>query len=146
MQNLLSIKLIIIIIISIWFLGILSPLYLNYNDLDFYFILKMIYDPICHQNPDKCIIYNNLHLLVCSRCFGIYSGMIAISIIILFSNKIYIHKKFLAISVFPIILDVIVYNLKIYSYNKTTAFVTGFIFGAILLLFIFTTLKEFFKN
>jgi uncharacterized membrane protein len=122
--------------------GILSPFFIETINIDFYYFLKMFFSPVCHQNPDKSFVINNLQFLVCSRCFGIYLGLIIASIlsIIKFSKKI--KLKFLLVSVLPIISDIIFYQVGFYSYNKILSMITGIIFGTITFLFIFEVITE----
>lgn len=102
----------------------------------------MFYSPICHQNPEKSFMFNNLQFLVCSRCFGIYIGAFISSILIILCSKIKIKLQLVFFSIIPMIADIILYRTEIYSYNKIISLLTGFSFGAILFLFIFETINE----
>lgn len=69
--------------------------------------------------------------MVCSRCAGIYAGVLLFSFYMIFV-KIKTNKeiKFLILSAVPLILDVIFYNIGIYNYSKTAAFTSGLFFGS----------------
>lgn len=137
-----SFKLFVFIFALIWFTGIIIPIFLETKQIDLYYFLKMFYSPVCHQNPDKSFIINNIQVLVCSRCFGIYLGLIIASILSIFKFSKKIKLKFLVISSLIIIFDIISYQLGIYSFNKIISMITGVIFGVVLFLFIFELIIE----
>lgn len=69
--------------------------------------------------------------LVCSRCAGIYAGVLLASFLLLFIKvKENSEIKLLLLSSIPLILDVVFYNLGLYNYSKTIAFSTGIFFGS----------------
>jgi uncharacterized membrane protein len=55
------------------------PLLLNGNDSQRAFgaILKLLFRPVCHQIPGRCIEMGNAGMAVCGRCAGIYLGFAA---------------------------------------------------------------------
>ncbi len=126
----------------VWFAGILIPMLLNENQIDYYYFLKMLYSPVCHQNPEKSFFYNNFQLPVCARCFGIYLGLIIAIIGVQFNLRNKISLRFLSLSLLPMAIDVALYQLKIYTYNKIVSAFTGITFGSILFLFIFESITE----
>jgi len=145
----LRIKLLIFILISIWYAGIffecLTKLYPE-SIIIFPFI-KKTYSLICHQEHGKLIELNCGHLLVCSRCTGIYSGILLLSIVSLFIKKeLHTNLKFLFMSAILIIIDILLVSLNIYSYSKTIAFVTGLFFGSVLFLYFYKSLINLFNE
>ena len=138
----LTVKILIIIFSLFWLVGIFSPIFLESENIDFYYFLKMFYSPVCHQNPDKSFKFNNLQLLVCSRCLGIYLGLIIASIFSIIKFFTNIKLKILLLSALPIISDIIFYQLGFYSYNKILSMITGMISGTIVFLYIFEILTE----
>ncbi|MBK6678905.1 MAG: DUF2085 domain-containing protein [Ignavibacteriales bacterium] len=48
---------------------------------------KSLFSRICHGISDRCFEINGMSLHLCSRCLGIYSGLFAGSITILFLKK-----------------------------------------------------------
>jgi len=137
-----SIQFLFLFFIVIWILGIISPIFLNKDQIDFYFLLKFFYSPVCHQNPTKSFACNGFQLMVCARCFGIYIGLL-ISNVLIFTNFLpKIKLNYLFLSSFPMIFDIILYQFELYSYNKIVSLITGIIFGTILFLFIFEVIRE----
>lgn len=93
-------------------------------------ILNLFYRNVCHQNLSKTIYTGNFHFLVCSRCTGIYLGLLASSFIIWFKQADNIPLKYLIISTIPIIIDILFLSFGIYNYSKPLALLTGFVFGS----------------
>ena len=36
--------------------------------------LRLLYAPVCHQEPARCLQIHGLPMAVCARCLGIYTG------------------------------------------------------------------------
>lgn len=152
----LLILLISLILTFIWLIGIISPLFFTNPVTDFYFILKMFYSPVCHQNPSKSITYNHFQFLVCSRCFGIYLGVFSgivylivktiIRVRLEIINPKYLDFRIILFGTVFMAIDIILYNLNIYPYNLTIATMTGYIFGTTIIIFIFETIFISFKK
>jgi hypothetical protein len=64
----------------------------------------------------------------------------AISSIIIFHPLT--SKKLLLISIIPLLIDVLLVSLGIYSYSKIISFITGMVFGSIIYLFILTEIEK----
>lgn len=143
-KKLLNLKLFFILLIFLWTLGIFSPCLIKRENLLTYHILKMVYSPVCHQNPERSFSCNHLYLMVCARCTGIYFGALVVSLLNLLPVSVSISKKFLLYSAIPMLIDIISINLGFYHYNKVIAFVTGNIFGASVFIFIFEVVKDYF--
>lgn len=139
-----NLKLIFTLLTFLWTLGIFSPCLFKRENLLTYHILKMVYSPVCHQNPEKSFSCNHLYFLVCARCTGIYFGALVVSLLNLLPVSVSVSKRFLLFSAFPMLIDVIFINLGLYQYNKVIAFVTGNIFGASVFIFIFEVVKDYF--
>ncbi len=145
----LRIKLFIFILISIWFAGFffecLSKLYPE--SIIILPFIKKTYSLVCHQESKKLIELYCGHSLVCSRCVGIYSGILLSSFLSFFLKKeINLNIKFLFISALPILIDILFASLKIYSYSKTTAYLSGLLFGSVLFLYFYKSLINFFNE
>jgi len=137
-----SVKVLLLFLIVIWILGIISPLFLNKNQIDLYFLLKLFYTPVCHQNPEKSFVCNGFQLLVCARCLGIYLGVLISNALIIINFTPPIKLGYIFLSSLPMIIDIIFYQFGVYSYNKIIALITGISFGTILFLFIFEIIRE----
>ncbi len=110
----------------------------------FYPLLKMSYGRVCHQHLDKSFFVNGSFFLVCSRCTGIYVGSFIGLVTLLLPVKKYISSTFYYFVFFLVILlvDVITNNFIFASYNKTTAFFTGYLFSFFAVYFIIFELKR----
>ncbi len=94
-------------------------------------IADKTYSLVCHQDLDKLISSGIYSSKVCSRCAGIYSGAVISIILLLFIKmKTTISIKYLVISSIPIFADIVFYNLGLYSYSKSIAYITGILFGS----------------
>lgn len=105
---------------------------------------KLLTGNICHQSPQKLLKIGTAEALVCSRCFGIYTGALISAFLLLvikyFNDKILL--KFLYFSITLLLVDVFASTISIYDYTKTIAFSTGLFFGLIAGIFIFTQLLK----
>lgn len=99
---------------------------------------------VCHQQDDKLLTIFGIKTMVCARCTGIYFGMFVGSIYILFFNVIKIKIKIFIFALLPILFDVIFIEINLYAYSKLIAFLTGFIFGVMLFLFLSTVINSFY--
>ncbi len=36
--------------------------------------LRIVYAPVCHQQPDRCLQIGGAPMAVCARCLGLYAG------------------------------------------------------------------------
>ncbi|MCX6148960.1 MAG: DUF2085 domain-containing protein [Ignavibacteriales bacterium] len=133
-----SIKLFFFFLISIWCIGFILPIY--YPQL--YPALNLIYRNVCHQNSAKTIFVGKTHLLVCSRCTGIYLGSMISLFLLLFVSNFKLQTKFFFLASVPIILDVFSYSVGIYNYSLTIAFITGFVFGSAGIIYIWSGIEK----
>lgn len=131
-----------ILIIIVPFLSPLSPKIKLINSFNEFSLDKM-----CHQNPEKSLFFSDIKFPVCSRCTGIYTGFILISLIILISS-LYIRQHsllFLIASSALMLIDVLVNNFIIESYLKSSAFITGLVFSLCLFSYIYALVFGFYK-
>lgn len=139
-------KIIFLIGLSIWLIGIFSPA-LRLLDILAFTILKFTYSIVCHQNPEKCFLINDSIVFVCARCLGIYVGAIVIlisSCFIKYSSKLNLVP--LIVFSIPMLFDVILTSLHIYHYNKIIALITGLLFGSISFIYISSVLENSFEE
>lgn len=131
---------------AIWILGfsIFSFLPKDNPIQVFYPILKMSYGRVCHQHLAKSFFVNDSYFLVCSRCTGIYIGaFIGLLTALLSSNKYFsFSSKYLVLVLIILLVDVITNNFIFTSYNKTTAFFTGYLFSFFAVNFVIFELKR----
>jgi uncharacterized membrane protein len=109
-------------------------------------LLNYNYSIVCHQSVSSEINFGSAHLLVCARCAGIYLGALLISIIMLF-NLLKLKLSLIPLLMFsaPLVIDAFAVRLNIYAYSKTMAFITGLMFGAIVLIYILDTIENSFN-
>ena len=138
---------IFLIFICLWCFGIIFPAV--FHDQKAFFIAKpflsQVYSTVCHQQHEKTISIVGENIFVCSRCAGIYLGLLLTSIISFFiipKNK---NFNFLLLTLALLLLDVTFSTFKIYNYSKVIALLTGLFLGSTLLLFVLDQLN-FFKT
>ena len=109
-------------------------------------LLGYNYSIVCHQSESSEINLGGAHLLVCARCTGIYLGALFTAIIMLF-NLSRIKLSLIPFIIFsaPLVIDAFAVRLHIYSYSKTVAFITGLLFGAIVLFYILDSIENSFN-
>lgn len=141
-----KIKLSLFVILTVWLLLILYQLFLPLG-LFFtrlYFIINNVFGFVCHQQDDKLLTIFGIKTMVCARCSGIYFGMFVSSVYILFFKISKINLKIFIFALLPILFDVIFVEIHLYAYNKLVAFLTGFIFGFVLLIFLSLAINSFY--
>lgn len=129
----LRLKIFLFILVLLWNLGIYPGILysINSNSIIAFQYMHKIYSGVCHQQGAKLFELLGINTMVCSRCAGIYLGVLISSILFLFmSVNINSGIKYLLISSIPLILDVILYHTGLYEYSKPVAFSTGLVFGS----------------
>lgn len=138
-----SVRLLITFVLLIWLLGIfiewLFPL-IPQLILILPF-LEHSYSLVCHQQENKLVADSFYHSLVCSRCVGIYIGLLFSSICCLvITIKKDLPKKVILFAVSPMLADVILSSSGFYNYSKYFAFITGFLLGSVGFLYFYSAL------
>jgi uncharacterized membrane protein len=109
-------------------------------------LLNYNYSIVCHQSESSGINFRDIYLLVCARCAGIYLGALFSAIIMLFNFlKLSLNLTPLLMLSAPLVIDAFAVRLNIYVYSKTIAFLTGLLFGAIVLIYILETIENSFN-
>ncbi len=91
-----------------------------------------LFADLCHQQPDRSFWLNGQPMAVCSRCFGLYSGLFMGLIAIPFLGKILIRlnaKKVLLITFILNIVDVAGDLSGLWQNTHLSRFTTGFLLG-----------------
>lgn len=88
----------------------------------------------CHQIPERCLLVNGKRMFICSRCFGLYFGLIiGFLVSSIFNLGRLFNKRELLIIGFvmcsPLAIDGITQLLKWRESNNTLRFVTGILAG-----------------
>ncbi len=139
-----SVRIIIFLSLFLWCLGFsVNSLIPENKAIIFYPLLKQIYSTVCHQVEYKSFQANGIIFLVCARCSGIYFGALLVSVLFLiYPKKISFKIDYLFIAAAPMLIDVIFYSAGIYAYSKTIAFITGLIFGSVVIFFILISIED----
>jgi len=142
----LLIRVLFFLFISFWCIGFLLPTFYSIQNPVINFFLKNIYATVCHQENSKCIAIGSGQMFVCARCAGIYfGGLLAVVSILVFYIP-FIRKKFLILSILPLLCDVFFTTVGIYNYSQTLSFATGFVFGTASFFVILYELEFFFNQ
>lgn len=136
-------------LLLVWYAGIFLEVLIPYIQAPagVYFFGELCYSHVCHQITEKTIFIQGRPLLVCSRCFGIYTGLLLASIAsFFFSFRRRLPIKYLLIAGIPMLLDVILYSVNIYYYSKITAFITGLLLGSAGFFYILEAFEKFIEE
>lgn len=84
--------------------------------------------PFCHSIPERCFVYKNHHLPICSRCTGILFGGV-LSLICFSIFNLYFSFQTSLILMVPMIIDGGLQYLNYFISNNNRRFLTGILFG-----------------
>jgi uncharacterized membrane protein len=105
---------------------------------------------ICHQIPERSLNIAGHQLAVCSRCFGVYVGLLTGMLIYPLWRRVDeiepIPRFWLFLSLVPITIDWSLTIFGIWENTHVTRFVTGLILGAACATFIVPALVEIVRN
>lgn len=131
----------LILLVTIVWLGaiFLAPYLKSRSDprsVFFYFL----FSPVCHQIPSRSFFIFGHSLAVCSRCLGVYSGILGGTILFPFfrgfCNLILPKTRIFILFSLPIATDAIGNLLHLWRTSAELRFVTGFIWGVILAFYL----------
>jgi len=96
---------------------------------------KYLYSVTCHQISERCFGFDEVSMLICSRCFGIYVGLFAGSMLFSFSkieykvNRLNFANQINSVILFaaPFCIDVILSKLVVFDSGNVLRFLTGFL-------------------
>ncbi|CAN5598456.1 DUF2085 domain-containing protein [soil metagenome] len=101
---------------------------------------------LCHQMPSRSFFIHDHQLAVCSRCFGIYFGLLVGFIVYFFIRDIEetepIPRFWLFLSLIPIGVDWSLTAFGIWENTFFSRFLTGLILGVTCAIFIIPALVE----
>jgi uncharacterized membrane protein len=138
-------RIIIFLLISVWYLGLSFQIVFSSSGL---FVLtpfiKKIYSNVCHQETYKTIFLGTQQFLVCSRCLGIYTGMLFFSGISIFLKLKFQHFILMvALSIAFMLIDILLYNIGLYNYSQYIGFGTGLFFGSVTFIYILNEFENY---
>ena len=141
-------KVVFAILLLLWCAGNIYS-FLAANNVNHFVsaFLNHTYSIVCHQAEHKLIYFDGSSTYLCARCTGIYVGALFMAVSLLMINfKTNISLKPLIISSSIILLDVVFINTGLYNYSKWIAFTSGFLFGAVIYIYILRVFIEFLQS
>ena len=134
---------------AVWLITIISPpLLINSG-----FSASPIYSffgYICHQIPERSFHILGHQFAVCSRCFGVYCGLLAGIVTYPFWRPIDsvepLPRFWLFLSMVPITIDWSLGVFNIWENNHVSRFITGLILGVACAVYIIPALIEIVRN
>lgn len=112
--------------------------------------LYTFFSYICHQLPERSLHIEGHHLAVCSRCFGVYFGLLFGFLIYPFWRNIEeiepLARFWLFLSLVPISIDWALTMFGVWENTHLSRFITGLILGAVCATFIIPALVEITRN
>lgn len=100
---------------------------------------KALYSKICHGIGDRCFQIDGIPLHLCARCLGIYTGLLAGSLLALLARKQYpgfLSRWYLLLSFTPVAAHKMLELTGLVPYTLAGATSTGLISGFLLFLYI----------
>jgi uncharacterized membrane protein len=138
-------------VVVVWVLAIVSPpLFAANGEAGVAAPLYKFYSFICHQIPERSFHILEHQLAVCSRCFGVYFGLLAglavYPVIRGVDNIEPLPRFWLFASMVPIGIDWCLGVFGIWENNHASRFITGLILGFACAVYIVPALVEIARN
>lgn len=127
----------------VWLLLIiLAPIFKSSgNSISKY--LYFIFEPACHQIPERSLFINSEPLAVCTRCFATYFGVFLFLIFTLIRKKtIRINPNIVILFSVPTIIDFLLEKFGLYVNISEIRIVTGLMFGASIIYLILYSIMD----
>jgi len=143
--------LVAVAVVVVWLLLIvLPPIFAANGSTGFSSPLYHFFSFICHQMPDRSFHLMEHQLAVCSRCFGVYfgllGGLVAYPMWRSIDNIDPLPRIWLFASMVPIAIDWSLGVLDIWQNNHASRFITGLILGVGCATYIMPALVEIVRN
>lgn len=93
-----------------------------------------LFQPVCHQHPDRSFWVSGYQMAVCNRCYGIYTGALSSLIALPFIDYMWamslkIKRWILLIFVMLNVVDIIVNTLHWWTNTHISRYTFGFLVG-----------------
>lgn len=139
------------VIVGLWVgVIVMSPLLKANGVSQFSLLIYQFFSYICHQLPDRSLHIDGHPMAVCSRCFGVYFGLLAGIIVYPIIRPIDeiepVARIWLFLSLIPITVDWSLTVFGIWENTHVSRFVTGMILGVSCAIFIVPALVEVVRN
>ncbi len=135
----------------VWLVLILAPAVLH--QLNHHTVGSSIFSffgALCHQMPERSFHIGEHQLAVCSRCFGVYFGLVAGLLAYPMWRRIDdiepLPRKWLLLSIVPMGIDWSLTIFDIWENNHASRFITGLILGVACSTYILPALVEIIRN
>ena len=109
----------------------------------------LVFSSVCHQNPSRTLVLDSVHLPVCGRCLGIYSGLASSAFLWAYTffigNLAFRFKmvRFLIIGVSLFLgIEVALEMFDVILVSNEFRYVTGFVFGASVVSLLFSSKNQ----
>lgn len=134
-------------LIFVWiFVILLAPVAAENNWTNVSAAIYKIFSFLCHQMPSRSFHIENHAFAVCSRCFGIYFGLLCGFILYFFIRNIEeiepIPRVWLFLALIPIGTDWALTAFDIWENTHFSRFLTGMILGITCAIYIVPALVE----
>ena len=138
-------------VVITWLLLILVPPIAKANGYtNFSTPLYSFFSFICHQMPDRSFHIEGEKFGVCSRCFGVYFGLVTGFLVYPLWRRIDsiepISRIWLFLALVPITIDWSLGFFGVWANTFTSRFITGLILGAACATFIVPAIVEIARN
>jgi uncharacterized membrane protein len=138
-------------VVTVWLLLIvLPPVFAANGNTGISSPVYHFFSFICHQMPERSFHLLDHQLAVCSRCFGVYfgllAGLIAYPLWRSIENIDPLPRIWLFASMVPIVIDWSLGVLDIWHNNHASRFITGLILGFACATYIMPALVEIVRN
>jgi len=138
-------------VVITWLLLILVPPIAKANGYtNFSTPLYSFFSCICHQMPDRSFHIEGEKFGVCSRCFGVYFGLVTGFLVYPLWRRIDsiepISRIWLFLSLVPITIDWSLGFFGVWANTFTSRFITGLILGSACATFIVPAIVEIARN
>ena len=105
--------------------------------------LYFLFEPVCHQIPERSLFLNSAPLAVCTRCFAIYLGAFLILVFFVVRKTIHhINPNWVVLYTVPTIMDFLFEKFGLYLNLPVVRFLTGLLFGASLIYLILYSILD----
>jgi uncharacterized membrane protein len=140
---------IILAITAVWLITIVSPPLLINSGISAIPVYSF-FGYICHQIPERSFHMIDHQFAVCSRCFGVYFGLLAgvatYPLLRTLDSVEPLPRFWLFLSMVPISIDWSLGVFGIWENNHLSRFITGLILGVGCAVFIIPALVEIARN
>ncbi|NOX90584.1 MAG: DUF2085 domain-containing protein [Calditrichaeota bacterium] len=142
MKNNPLLKALLIILIGLNFLNLAAPVLAASSWRIFQYFgagIYFLFDPLCHQIPQRSIFINQIPMALCVRCTFLYFGGLVGIIVLLFKRDINIPSAVLVTLAIFVVAEISSEKIGLYTNWAVLRGVSGFLSGLILTLFLAQT-------